>query len=141
MTSLSECLHIEHLVEGQIRRFAALNDAHRHCDMVDMFTPDGSFARPTDPDNPVCGRDNLMEFFVSRPKRLTCHVMANVVVDVISATEAKASSTVILYIGLQGSDLATIAETLVGGFDDHLVKQGEDWLFQSRRGYLTMKKG
>lgn len=135
----SERLEIEQAIERQIRRFAALNDAHRHEEMVAMFTADGSFARPTDPDNPVYGRDDLLTFFGSRPKRLTCHTMVNTLVDVISPTEAKATSKVILYVGQEGTGLASLAETLIGSFDDHMVKPDDDWLFQSRRGSLLMK--
>jgi hypothetical protein len=115
-------------IELQIRRFAMLNDAHDHDALADMFMADGSFARPSAPNAPVMGRENIRAFFRDRPKRTTRHVMANTLVDAISETEARAHSYVVLY-------MADV--TLVGDFHDRLVCEYGIWLFAERRGTLA----
>ncbi|WP_017672394.1 nuclear transport factor 2 family protein [Blastomonas sp. AAP53] len=115
-------------IELQIRRFAMLNDAHDADGLAAMFTAGGSFARPSEPDAPVIGRDNIHAFFRDRPKRVTRHVMANTIVDIISDTEARAHSYVVLYMA---------DKTLVGDFHDRLELHDGIWLFAERRGSLV----
>lgn len=115
-------------VEMRIRRLAMLNDAHDHDGLAAMFTDDGSFARPTDPDAPIIGREAIRTFFRDRPKRVTRHVMANTVVDIISTHEVCAHSYVLLHMA---------DKTLVGDFFDRLLFQDGLWLFAERRGTLA----
>lgn len=132
-------LQIEQAVERQIRRFAAFNDAQDHASLVALFTEDGAFARPTEPDAVIHGRSAILDFFVSRPARLTRHLMVNTVVEVASEQEASAKSTVVLYVGDTSTSPASIAAVLVGAFDDVLRKENGEWLFVSRLGSLAMK--
>ncbi|BBF72014.1 nuclear transport factor 2 family protein [Sphingomonas bisphenolicum] len=121
---------IEHICERLIREFAFLNDAHDHDALAELFTEDGSFARPTDPDNAVIGREQIRIFFRDRSRKATCHVMANTVVDVLSEHEAAAQSYVMLYTGHNSDKL------LIGEFCDAFRFDGGQWRFQSRRGSL-----
>lgn len=138
MTPL-ERMEVELACTRQINRFAMLNDAHDHHELAALFTQDGSFARPTDPDTPISGRSTILDFFKGRPKRITKHVMGNTVVEVLSTTQATARSEVILYVGQQQGDQVIIMQTLVGEFHDHLQKTEDGWLFSKRRGTLTMQ--
>lgn len=141
MTSLStaERIEIEHACERQIRRFAFFNDAQQHQDLVALFAEDGSFARPTEPDAVIHGRKAILDFFTSRPARLTRHLMCNTVVEVQSADEASAYSTVLLYIADESTSPASLTATLIGGFADTLRKVDGEWLFAARRGSLAIK--
>lgn len=121
-------MDIEWAVERQIRRFAMLNDAHDHDGLAAMFTDDGSFARPTEPDAPIIGKEAIRTFFRDRPKRVTRHVMANVLVDGVSEGVVRAHSYVVLHMA---------DKTLVGDFFDRLVLQDGQWLFAERRGTLA----
>jgi len=122
----------EQAIAAQIYRFAQANDAHDHDALAEMFTQDGTFARPTEPDRPVEGREAIRAFFRDRPARRTRHVMANVVVDFLSETEARARSYVVLYSGERGETV------LIGDFDDRLVLESDRvWRFASRRGSLA----
>jgi hypothetical protein len=121
-------IEIEWAVEKQIRRFAMLNDAHDHDGLAAMFTDDGSFARPSDPDTPVIGKEELRAFFRDRPQRTTRHVMANILVEILSETEVRAHSYVLLYMP---------DKVMVGDFFDRLVLQDGSWLFAERRGTLA----
>ncbi|MFN6980743.1 MAG: nuclear transport factor 2 family protein [Brevundimonas sp.] len=141
MTSLraAERLEIEQACERQIRRFAFFNDTQQHQNLVDLFTEDGAFARPTEPDTVIQGRAAILDFFVSRPARLTRHLMCNTVVEVQSAEEARAYSTVVLYIGDDSTSPAKLAATLIGGFADTLRRVDEEWLFAARHGSLAIR--
>lgn len=119
---------IEWVVERQVRRFAMLNDAHDHDSLAAMFTDDGSFARPTQPDAPIVGKEAIRAFFRDRPKRITRHVMANTVVDIVSDRAVRAHSYVLLHM---------TGTVLVGDFFDQLVLQDGVWLFAERRGMLA----
>lgn len=119
---------IEWTVERRIRRFAQLNDAHDHDALAAMFTADGSFARPSDPSVPILGREAIRAFFRDRPQRITRHVMANTLVDIVSDRQVRAHSYVVLYMA---------DKTLIGDFFDHLVLQDGVWLFAERRGTLA----
>lgn len=123
---------IEAACERLIRQFAFFNDAHDHDALAGMFVSDGSFARPSDPDNPVTGREAIRAFFQDRPKRRTRHVMSNTVVEVESEAAARARSYVVLYSGERGENV------LVGDFHD-VFRRDEtgEWRFQSRRGSLA----
>ncbi|MFM9897184.1 nuclear transport factor 2 family protein [Sphingorhabdus sp.] len=121
-------IEIEWAVKKQIQCFAMLNDAHDHDGLAAMFTDDGSFARPSDPGTPIIGKEPLRAFFRDRPKRTTRHVMSNIMVEILSETEVRAHSYVLLYM----SD-----KVMVGDFLDRLVLQDGCWLFTERRGTLA----
>lgn len=121
-------MEIEWAVERQIRRFAMLNDAHDADGLAAMFTADGSFARPSEPDAPVAGREAIGAFFRDRPRRVTRHVMANTIVDILSDREVRAHSYVVLYMA---------DKTLIGDFHDRMELHDGVWLFAERRGSLA----
>ena len=132
----SECITIEQASEQaivkQIHRFAQANDAHDHDTLAAMFTQDGAFARPTAPDAPVRGREAIRAFFRDRPARRTRHVMANIVVDLVSPVCAQARSYVVLYSGERGENV------LVGDFEDELRLEPDGvWRFARRKGSLA----
>ncbi|MFK4872390.1 alpha/beta fold hydrolase [Novosphingobium sp. ZW T3_23] len=130
--SPSEFWAIERAIVSQIHRFAQANDAHDHDALAEMFTPDGSFARPTAPEAPVSGREAIRAFFRDRPARRTRHVMANIVVDLLSPVRASARSYVVLYSGERGENV------LVGDFEDELRLEPDGiWRFSRRSGSLA----
>jgi len=122
---------IEIACERLIRQFALLNDAHDHAALAALFTEDGSFARPTNRDQPIEGRQAIHAFFRDRPARTTRHLMSNIVVDVTSATQAIAHSYVLLFTGEGGEKM------LIGDFHDVLRKEEGCWKFAQRSGSLA----
>ncbi|CAE6843452.1 hypothetical protein R69746_07029 [Paraburkholderia aspalathi] len=130
---------IRDICERQILKFARLNDAGEHQALAAMFTETGTFARPTDPDNFVQGRDTIFVFFRDRPARRTRHIMTNILVEVESAERAHAHSLVTLFVGPEKSETLQCDAVLVGDFHDRLEKVGDRWLFAERRGNLTFK--
>lgn len=125
-----------------IARFAIANDACDADALAEMFVEDGVFIRPTKPDQPYTGRETIREAFRAKPVSLvTRHIVANTAVDVVSASEAKVHSYLLLYTapatenGLPKAD----AKQLLGAFDDVIVRDGDGaWKFRERRGSLAM---
>ncbi|WP_260927613.1 nuclear transport factor 2 family protein [Novosphingobium sp. 9] len=122
----------EHAIARRIVAFAAANDGHDAQGVAAMFVLEGRFARPTDPDRPVIGREAILAFFRDRPARVTRHVMTNILVEIDSPDHARAQSVVTLHTGERGETV------MVGGFSDELVREANgEWYFLSRCGSLA----
>lgn len=113
-----------------ISLYAQLNDAARWEDVAGLYAPDGLMTRPTAPDAPIVGRAAILAAFRARPPRVTCHICANIVVTVESATRAHGNSAMLLF-------TAADAPPLVGGFRDIFVLTEQGWRFAERRGSLA----
>lgn len=120
-------------IEADCTRLIALyanrNDAADWEGVVALYAEDGLMARPTAPDAPIVGRAAILAAFQARPPRKTRHVCSNVVIDVLSATEATGESAMVLF-QPEGAPLA-------GSFHDRFVLTGEGWRFAERRGSLS----
>jgi ketosteroid isomerase-like protein len=134
----AERAEMERACERLIREFAFHNDAGDYERLAACFTEDGSFARPTDPANPVRGRDAIRAFFRDRPPRVSRHLFVNTVVDVTGADQARARSYVLLY---TGTDVLADPVQLVGDFHDRMRRVDGRWLFEERRGSVALKAG
>lgn len=136
----AEILAAEHACEKLMRQFANLNDARDFAGLAALFAEDGRYARPTDPDRWVEGRDAIRAAFEGRPAtKLTRHVVSNAVVTVESPTEATGFSYVTLSAGpAVESGLVKADPALIGGFQDRYVKRDGRWLFIERRGSVVM---
>ncbi len=114
-----------------INLYAALNDEGRWTELAALYRTDGSMTRPTAPDAPIVGRAAIAAAFAARPPRVTRHICSNIVISVIDAASATATSAMLLF-------TAADKPPLVGGFDDRLsLVPGEGWRFAERRGTLT----
>jgi hypothetical protein len=109
--------------------YANLNDAGRWDDVAALYAPDGRMARPTAPDEWTQGREAILAAFLARPARTTRHVCSNVVIDVLSDSEATGESAMLLFTGEGGPE--------VGSFHDRFVRIEAGWRFAERRGSLT----
>jgi hypothetical protein len=124
-----------------VNRFGAANDGRDFDALAALLAEEATYARPTDPNNPIQGRDAIVDSFRARPAtRITRHLFSNIVVTVESATEARAVSQIVLYAGAAAeSGVAKSDAPLVGAFEDRFVKRGGKWLFLSRKGSLALK--
>lgn len=123
-----------------INLYTLLNDANDWEAVASLYAPDGSMARPSAPDQPIVGREAILAAFLSRPARAARHIVSNVVVDVLSETEASAYSVLTLFQGQPNPDgglpIRDPKGPLVGYYKDRLVKTGEGWRFAERIGGL-----
>ena len=134
--------------ERLIHLYAMLNDAGDFAAMAEMFTDDGVFARPTQADAPIRGKDAILAAYTSRPPRFTRHLITSVVVTVEDHDNARAHSYLSLHVGQQdggqpGAALPRPAEPayLIGDFKDRFVRRDGVWKFSERRGSLALKVG
>jgi hypothetical protein len=126
-----------------IHRFALLNDARRFDEAAPLFAEDCIFGRPTAPDDPMVGRDAIIAALKARPPRITRHIVSNIVIEVVSPTEARGESYVTLLTApalADGQALPVKADAVqsVGGFSERFKKVDGEWVFAERRGYLTL---
>jgi hypothetical protein len=141
--TLAEEAAIAWACERLIHHYAMLNDRGDFHAMAAMFTEDGAFARPTQPDAPIHGRDKILETFLSRPPRFTRHLISSVVITVEDAAHARGHSYLSLHSGQAGDALPRQAEPawLIGDFHDRFVLEDGAWKFSERRGSLALKVG
>jgi hypothetical protein len=112
-----------------VARTARLTDLHEHEAFAALFTDDAELQRP---DGSVLrGRAAILSAYRARPAdRLTRHLVAGTVVDVVANDEACAASGVLLWRGHQDDPPGPFGRlahgpAVVGEFDDHL-RRGPD---------------
>ena len=129
--------------ERLIRRYVNLNDAQDWEAVANLYTENARFARPSRPGEFIEGRAAILESFLARPGRAQRHVIANTVVEVESATEARAFSVIVLYMGDATDDgglpVMDAKSPLVGTFTDRLVCTPKGWRFAERVGGLDFR--
>jgi hypothetical protein len=140
-----EALVIERACEKLIYEFAEAIDLRSDAHLANLFTEDATYARPTDPNTVISGRDTIVKTFEARPGgRVTRHICSNVRIVVDSPTRAHGVSRVVLIAGPSEPpahpQFGYQADTrqLIGEFDDEFVKTPQGWRFSSRRGRVIL---
>lgn len=140
-----EVLVIERACERLIYEFAEAIDLRNDAHLDNLFTEDATYARPTDPNTVIGGRDVIRRAFESRPSgRVTRHICSNVRITVSSADRAHGVSRVILIAGPTEPPahaqfgFKADARQLIGEYDDEFVKTPAGWRFASRRGRVIL---
>jgi hypothetical protein len=129
--------------ERLIHHYAMLNDAGDFQAMAALFTADGAFARPTDADNLIRGREAILAMYLSRPPRFTRHMITSVVITVEDQDHAAGHS----YLSLHTAQAAGAAPVqadpayLIGAFHDRFAREDGVLKFAERRGSLALKVG
>jgi 3-phenylpropionate/cinnamic acid dioxygenase small subunit len=124
-----------------VLQFAKFNDDWDHEALAGLFAEDCEFARPLDPDHPYFGRDRVHAIFRDRKPRLTRHVMTNILIDAVSADEARGNSYVTM-ISSPETDAPQPGEGIFfGSFDDVFVRTDAGWKFKSRKGNVALYQG
>jgi hypothetical protein len=125
-----------------INRYTMLNDRQDWDAVAQLYAPDGQLIRPSG-GAAVAGRDAILAAFKARPPRAQRHVVSNIVVDVDSATTARAFSVILLYQGDPAAagelPMMTANSPLVGYFNDRLVLTDDGWRFAERAGGLDFR--
>jgi ketosteroid isomerase-like protein len=124
-----------------INRYAALNDAGDWEGVAALYADDGRMSRPTAPDDFISGRAAILAAFRSRPLRAARHIIANVLVTLESATDARATSQILLFTGASAGEGLPVqsAMPLVGTYRDRLTRTEHGWRFVERRGSLDFR--
>jgi 3-phenylpropionate/cinnamic acid dioxygenase small subunit len=115
-----------------ITRYAALNDAGDWDGVAALYAETGRMSRPSAPEQFIDGRAAILAAFRARPARSARHIIANVLVTLESATEARASSQILLFTG--------VAEApLVGTYHDRVILTAQGWRFVERRASMDFR--
>ena len=136
MTPLERLL-AEQDISRLITFFVWANDAGDWDAVAATFAEDGRLVRPSGGDA-IVGRDAILASLKSRPPRKTRHLLANILVDVTGATEARARCAMTLYSSAPDEGNAA-SPALVGGYKDWLVRTADGWRFAERIGFLDFK--
>jgi hypothetical protein len=139
----SEAAEIERACTRLILEFAKFNDDWDHQSLADLFVEDCVFARPLDPTHPYYGKDKVHAIFRDRGRRLTRHIMTNILITPVSATQANGTSYVTM-MSAPNPDEQWPREgegTFIGTFDDTFVKTDAGWKFKSRSGNVALYQG
>jgi len=122
--------------------FAKYSDTGDHAALAALFVEDCVFARPFQPDHPFYGRERVQAIFRDRPPILVRHIVTNVLVEVISDTEARGTNYLSMLSNHSSTELPQEAGGLyVGGFEDEYVKTAEGWRFKARYGNVALYQG
>jgi ketosteroid isomerase-like protein len=125
-----------------LNHYVNCNDAQDWEACAALYTEDAVFCRPSG-GAPIIGRAAILAGFLARPPRAQRHVIANILVDAISATEATAFSAIILYQGDPAADgglpVQSANSPLIGWFRDRIVLTDEGWRFAERVGGLDFR--
>lgn len=105
------------------------------------YTEDAILSRPSDPSNPIRGREAILDSFVARPPRKSGHSIVNSVFTITSKDEVTAESRVWLISGPLDASLPVIANSplLIGSFTDYIKRQDNQWLVTKRDGSIEIK--
>ena len=122
--------------------FAKYADNGDHAALAALFTQDCELARPFQPDHPFVGRERVQAIFRDRPPILMRHIVTNVLVEVLSETEARGTN----YLSMLSSHASTeppqeSGALYVGGFEDEYVKLDGAWKFRRRHGMVALHLG
>lgn len=135
-----------HLIEAGCSKlpllFAKYADEGDHAALADLFTEDGIYARPFQPEFPFHGRAAIQPIFRDRPPILVRHLVTNVLVDVVDENNARGTNYLMMMSNHANVVMPQPANGIfVGGFDDEYVKDGGKWRFAKRTGHLALHEG
>ena len=121
-------------------RFTWLSDHQDWAGACRLLTDNAEFARPTDPGNPLVGRQAIQGAFEARPaERITRHICTNVLIEVTSDSTATGSLYALLYTGNvadRAEPIVADARQPVGEFNDEYVRIESGWRIAARRGKI-----
>lgn len=133
---------IEWECQQHLNRVTSLTDQQNWEALAQCYTVDGVLARPSDPANPVVGREAILASFRSRPPRTTAHLLGNSVFEIVSDSQVQAVSRVWLISGPQGTDTLPVvsdSQILIGTFVDQLSYIDGQWFTARREGSIEVK--
>jgi len=109
--------------------------------LVMCYTEDAILSRPSDPSNPIRGREDILASFVARPQRTSGHIIVNSMFTITSKDEVIAVSRVWLISGPANESSPVVANSplLIGSFIDQIKRQDNKWLVAKRDGSIEIK--
>lgn len=124
-----------------LNRSMMLLDSGRWEELSRCYTANAVLFRPSDSERGIEGREAIYSSFTSRPPRTSCHLLSNIVCDVITEEKVYSISRVWLVTGCASEAFPVNADgnILVGSFEDTLIRVGSEWLIQLRKGGIELR--
>lgn len=142
MTTINQ-VQVQWQCQQLLNKVLLLMDGTDWQSLANCYTEDAELARPTDPQNPIRGRHDILASFLARPPKTTCHLLANSVFTIEDAQTVSATSRALLMSGPASSSggfpILADSQLLAGTFQDTLVKVNDQWLIQKRLGSIELK--
>jgi uncharacterized protein (TIGR02246 family) len=138
-------LAIQQACRDLVCRAAACADAHQPAQLAGLFSDDAVLVRPNA--QPLQGRDAIRQAYEQRSaERITRHLVTNTLVEVESASKARAMSYVLLWAGSHsdpGGAQGRPAQgrQVVGEFDDRFTLTPQGWRIAHREARFVLHSG
>jgi hypothetical protein len=132
---------IEWACERLCRQYCLYSDTSDWDAMAATFAENAVFVRPTMPDTEHMGKADILAAFRKRPPITVQHQLHNVLIDVVSPTEATGHCA-LSFLMAPGNDepLPRVGGPIhFGEFRDRFVLTSDGWKFAERRGRLVLK--
>jgi uncharacterized protein (TIGR02246 family) len=141
----TEYLGIEQACRELVLRAASRADAGDAAGLAQLFAVEGVLVRPNA--QPLHGRDAIQAAYAQRSaERITRHLVTNTLVEVESATHARARSYVLLWTGSTSDAIGphgrpAHARQMVGELDDQFSLEAEGWRIERRDARFVLYAG
>ncbi len=135
-----ERLLIEWECARLVNTYNLLNDAGRFEEAADLFAEDGSYLTPATPE-PVVGRQAILQMLRQRPMPTARHFVTNLVIDVVSPTEARGHSYLLVLLSNDPDPAKAVASmpALTGEVEEHFLLTPDGWRLGHRRGKASIR--
>jgi hypothetical protein len=130
--------------QQHLNKVTSLTDQQDWKQLANCYSEDAILARPSDPDNPIVGRDAILASFKTRPPRTTSHLLGNSIFEIVEPALVKVVSRVWLVAGPPaeaGKAVIADSQLLAGTFIDQLVLVDDRWFTSLRNGSIELKYG
>jgi len=138
---------IERECQRVLMRSVNVFDQGDYRGFAELFAPDGVFVRANQPDEPLVGREAILNALLARPAgRLSRHLCTNIEIDVIDENRAVGRCYLLLYTANAadpapaGGRQADPVQRL-GEYRDEYVRTDEGWRIARREGKAVMLIG
>ncbi|MEO8807028.1 MAG: nuclear transport factor 2 family protein [Burkholderiaceae bacterium] len=142
-------MSVEHLLAQQacrdlVLRAAACTDAQDHEGFAELFELDGELVRPGA--RVLRGREEIVASYRARPaERITRHLVSNTLVELLTQTQARATSCVLLWSGTSTDASGPFGRPahgrqVVGEFDDLFTLTTAGWRIARREARFVLFK-
>jgi hypothetical protein len=131
---------IEQACNKLINLYYHYNDQGDFKAVSELFTENGSFARPTDPENFTTGKQNILAAYEKRPRdRIARHVISNIIINVIDEEHATGTCYATLFMAPIDAEKATFGvkanpSQLVGEFELEFELTSDGWRISRQTG-------
>jgi hypothetical protein len=141
--SENELRNAQQACEALAIEYAEIVDAQEYERLREIFAEDAALVRRAIAPETVCGLENIIASFTSRPRnRLTYHIMSNIRVRVETPETASGTCRVLLFTSdtsepqtPEGRKVAS--KQLMGTYHDRYVRTKDGWRFAERRGDIS----